>query len=63
MGQFKRQELLPCCAGSLIDNDAYAFNYNKKQTKQPVLGVIVLIDKEPRLVRRWNLINTKDGME
>ena len=38
-------------AGSLIDNDTYAFNYNKRNIKQPVLGVIVIINKEPRLVR------------
>lgn len=41
------------CAGSLIDDDAYAFNYNKGAKLKPVLSVAVVLNdgKDCHIVR------------
>lgn len=37
--------------GCLIDDQAYAFAYNKKQPKRPIIGCGMIIDGNPRTIR------------
>lgn len=49
-----------CTAGCLIDDESYAFAYNKLQVKRPILGALIIIDSIPHLIpmvlnnkKRW----------
>jgi len=42
--QTSGQAVWGCCAGSLIDRDAYAFHYNKGDTFRPWVGCAVIKD-------------------